>query len=601
MLIVVMGVTGAGKSTVGRALAERLGLSFYDADDFHPPENREKMARNEPLGDADRWPWLEAMASAVPRWEAAGGAVLACSALKQAYRDILLKNAAVSRVVYLRLTPDQIRPRLERRRGHHAFVSEFDRLLEGQFRDLEEPLDALVEPGHLPPSELVERVRRRLLAEGYPLRGVVHFAEGAPNAVLDGEPTSDLIERLLDRLGPLRRVLLIPPDFTRRHSGAGELVRLLYERLRPKAEVTVLPALGTHAPMSDAEIAEMFPGVPRKLFRVHDFRRDLVRLGEVPASFVREVSGGKLDFPIECAVNRLLVEGGFDRIFSIGQLVPHEVIGIANHNKNLFVGVGGKQVIDRTHFLGAVWGMERIMGRAQTPVRAVLDYMSGQLAGHLPVTYLLTVRVRDEAGRLVTRGLYAGDDEACFHAGAPLVQRVNLELFDAPRRKVVVYLDPAEFKSTWLGNKAIYRTRLLLADGGELVVIAPGIKSFGEDQGIDRLIRRHGYRGTEHVLSRVENDPELAQSLSAAAHLIHGSSEGRFKITYAPGGLGRAEVEGVGFDYADPTQLLRRYDPSRLRPGDNRLADGEEIFFVENPALGLWSERARFSSELRAS
>jgi carbohydrate kinase (thermoresistant glucokinase family) len=595
MLIVVMGVTGAGKTTVGKALAERLGLPFFDADDFHPPENRAKMARNEALADADRWPWLETMASSVPRWEATGGAVLACSALKQAYRDVLLKHASSSRLVYLRLSSDEVGPRLEKRRGAHAFVGEFDRLLAGQFRDLEEPRDALVEPGYLAPSELVERVRRRLLDEGHELRGVVHFAEGAPEGDLDGEPTSELVESLLKRLGPLRRVLLIPPDFTRLHSGAGELTRLLYERLSPKAEVTVLPALGTHVPMSETEIAQMFPGVPRSIFRIHDFRHDLAPLGEVPGSFVREVSGGKLDYPVRCAVNRLLVDGKFDRIISIGQLVPHEVIGIANHNKNVFVGTGGKDVIDRTHFLGAVWGMERIMGRAQTPVRAVLDYMSGQFAKSLPITYLLTVRSRDASGRMKTRGLYAGDDEACFHAGVPLVQRVNLELLARPRRKVVVYLDPAEFKSTWLGNKAIYRTRMAIADDGELVVLAPGVKTFGEDPEIDGLIRRHGYRGTPHTLSRVEADPELGASLSAAAHLIHGSSEGRFRITYAPGGLSRSEVEGVGFDYADPTSVAGRYDPERLRPGDNRMPDGEEIFFISNPALGLWGQRASFS------
>jgi nickel-dependent lactate racemase len=474
-------------------------------------------------------------------------------------------------------------------------VGDFDRLLAGQFRDLEEPRDALVEPGYLSPSELVERVRRRLLAEGHELRGVLHFAEGAPDADLDGEPTQELVDGLLRRLGPLERVLLIPPDFTRFHSGAGELTRLVYEALRPKSEVLVLPALGTHAPMSEAEIARMFPGVPLSAFRHHDFRRDLATLGEVPASFVREVSGGKLDYPVKCAVNRLLVEGKFDRILSIGQLVPHEVIGIANHNKNVFVGTGGKDIIDRTHFLGAVWGMERIMGRAQTPVRAVLDYMSGQFARELPITYLLTVRARDATGAMKTRGLYAGDDEACFHAGVPLVQRVNLELLATPLRKVVVYLDPAEFKSTWLGNKAIYRTRMAIADEGELVILAPGVKAFGEDPEIDRLIRRHGYRGTEHTLAQVAKDPDLAASLSAAAHLIHGSSEGRFRITYAAGGLDRSEIEGVGFDYGALSTLARRYDPTRLQPGYNRLPDGEEIFFISNPALGLWGSRARFS------
>jgi carbohydrate kinase (thermoresistant glucokinase family) len=598
MLIVVMGVTGAGKSTVGEMLAQRLGFAYYDADAFHPPQNRAKMARNEPLGDADRWPWLEAIAELVPRWEAAGGAVLACSALKRAYRDVLLKNASKSRVVYLRLTAADLVPRLEQRRGGHAFVGDFDRILAGQFRDLEEPEGALVVPGTLKPPELVERVRRMLLAEGEEMRGVIHFAEGSAEADIDEERSGELLDSMLERLGNLRRVLLVPPDATRLHSGAGALTVQLYQRLSGRAHVEVLPALGTHAAMTAEELGSMYPGVPLSAFRVHDFRNDLLGLGEVPASFVEHVSDGLVDYAIPCQLNRTLVEGGWDRIISVGQLVPHEVIGIANHNKNIFVGTGGKDVIDRTHFLGAAYGMERIMGRAQTPVRAVLDYMSGQLARQLPISYVLSVRQRDATGVMRTRGLYAGDDEACFHAGVPLVQRVNLELLEAPLKKVVVYLDPAKFKSTWVGNKAIYRTRLALADRGELVILAPGVKTFGEDAGIDRLIRKHGYLDTAQTLERVKNDPELAASLGAAAHIIHGSTEGRFLVRYAAGGLSQSEVEGVGFQYGDCAELTRRYDPTRLKEGVNQLPDGEEIFFISNPALGLWGLRSKFSEPL---
>jgi nickel-dependent lactate racemase len=423
----------------------------------------------------------------------------------------------------------------------------------------------------------------------------VHFAEGGADAEIDAERSAELLDSMLAELGSLRRVLLLPPDATRRHSGAGEITSFLYQRLAGRAEVDVLPTLGTHAPMSAAELGALYPGIPLAAFLVHDFRKRLLELGQVPASFVEHVSGGLVSYPVRCEVNAALVRGRYDRIISIGQLVPHEVVGIANHNKNVFVGAGGKAVIDRTHFLGAVCGMERIMGRAQTPVRAVLDYMSGQLAGDLPpITYVLTVRQRDAEGALHTRGLYAGDDEACFHAGVPLVQRVNMKLLETPPKKVVVYLDPAEFKSTWLGNKAIYRTRLAIADRGELVILAPGVRSFGEDPGIDRLIRKHGYRGSSEILARVKSDPELGESLSAAAHLIHGSSEGRFSIRYATGGLDQAAVEAAGYEYGDLTELGRRYDPARLREGVNRLADGEEIFFISNPALGLWGLRTNF-------
>ena len=402
---------------------------------------------------------------------------------------------------------------------------------------------------------------------------------------------------MLSALGDLERVLLVPPDVTRAASWAGPLTVMLYERLKATAHVEILPALGTHAPMTDTELATMFPGIPRPVFHVHDWRRDLVRLGEVPAEFTNEVTEGKLSFPVPCEVNRLLVEGGWDRIISLGQLVPHEVSGIANHSKNIFVGVGGQDTINKTHFIGAVCGMERVMGRARSPVRAVLGYMAEHFARDLPVAYILTVRGRDEAGRLVTRGLYAGNDEACFLRGAELCRQVNVNLLDAPLERAVVHLDPNEFKSTWLGNKAIYRTRMALADGGELVVLAPGVRTFGEDAEIDRLIRKYGYRGTPHTLRMVQQNTDLAANLAAAAHLIHGSSEGRFNITYCPGGLTREEIEAVGFAYADLSNMLKRYDPASLSDGWNVIDDGERVFYISNPGLGLWALRARFEDE----
>ena len=136
---------------------------------------------------------------------------------------------------------------------------------------------------------------------------------------------------------------------------------------------------------------------------------------------------------------------------------------------------------------------------------------------------------------------------------------------------------------------------MAIADDGELLVIGPSVSKFGEDPGIDRLIRNYGYRGTPKTLEAVEKEPELAASLSAAAHLIHGSSEGRFRITYAPGKLTRDEVLGVGYEYAELGETLERYDPATLKPGKNLLRDGEEIFFVENPALGLWGLKSQFA------
>jgi len=399
----------------------------------------------------------------------------------------------------------------------------------------------------------------------------------------------------LDAMGARQKVLSLPPDITRCHSRAGELTRLAWEYYGDRL-TDVLPAIGTHTPMTASEIRTMFGDVPAGLFRVHDWRAGLVTLGEVPASFIREQSEGKLDFSWPAQVDKLLVDGGFDLILSIGQVVPHEVIGMANYNKNVFVGAGGAEGICKSHYLGAVYGMERMMGRADTPVRRILNYASDHFARHLPIVYVLTVVGKDASGGLVPRGLFIGDDAECFERAAALSLEVNFAVLDREIRKAVVYLDPAEFRSTWVGNKSIYRTRMALADGAELIVLAPGVKELGEDPEIDGLIRKYGYPGTSAVLKAVAGNPDLAGNLSAAAHLIHGSSEGRFSITYCPGRLTRQEIEGVNYRYAPLEEMARQYDPAKLKEGWNQV-QGEDVFYISNPALGLWAHRGRLQPD----
>lgn len=421
---------------------------------------------------------------------------------------------------------------------------------------------------------------------------MIYYANGSQDKFLTEYVIKEGLYSAFDKIGTKKKVLAIPPDFTRYHSKAGDITRYVYEYYIDKL-TDILPALGTHAPMTDYEIETMFGDVPKNLFRVHRWREDLVTLGEVPSEFVYQVSEGKLNYSWPAQVNKLLVEGNFDLILSIGQVVPHEVIGMANYNKNIFVGTGGKEGINKSHFLGAVYGMERIMGRADNPVRKVLNYASENFANHLPIIYILTVIGKDENNHLVMRGLYIGDDFECFKLASELSLKVNFEMLNEPLKKVVVYLDPHEFKSTWLGNKSIYRTRMAIADNGELIVLAPGLKEFGEDKEIDRLIRKYGYKTTPEILNFVEENDELKNNLSAAAHLIHGSSENRFKITYCPGYLSKEEIESVNFNYADLTTMMKKYNPLKLKDGFNEV-DGELIFFISNPALGLWSYKGRF-------
>jgi nickel-dependent lactate racemase len=419
------------------------------------------------------------------------------------------------------------------------------------------------------------------------------FAAGSPTTEFSPDEVKASLFAALEKLGPRKKVLAVPPDFTRMHSMSGILTEHVWNYYAA-ALMDVLPALGTHSPMTEYEIQTMFGPVPRNLFRVHDWRNDVVTLGEVPGEFIREVSEGKLEFPVPVQVNRLLRDGGHDLILSIGQVVPHEVIGMANFNKNVFVGTGGVLGIHRTHFLGAVYGMERMMGRADTPVRRILNYASDHFAQDLPIVYVLTVVGKNAAGKLVMNGLYIGDDFECFERAAELSLQVNFFMLDREIHKAVVFLDPHEFKSTWLGNKSVYRTRMALADGAELIVLSPGVHAFGEDAAIDTLIRKYGYCGTPATLEAVKNDPDLANNLSAAAHLIHGSSEGRFTIRYCPGHLTREEIESTHFAYGDLPEYRAKYDPTRLVDGWNTV-DGEEIFFISNPALGLWAYKGRFS------
>ena len=421
---------------------------------------------------------------------------------------------------------------------------------------------------------------------------MLYFASGSETTVMGSEDLRKGLYTALERLGDRKRVLVVPPDCTRFHSRAGELTAIIYNYYKEKL-TDILPALGTHTAMTEKEIDRMFPGVPKNLFRVHDFRNDAVTTGIVPGEYVAEITGNKLNYPWPAQVNKLIKNGGHDLILSVGQVVPHEVIGMANYNKNLFVGTGGAEGINKSHFIGAVYGMERIMGKADNPVRQLLNYASAKFIHDLPVVYVHTVIGRDQSGNLVTRGLYIGDDKEVFTQAADLSIRVNFTVLEKPIKKAVVWLDPSEFRSTWLGNKSIYRTRMALADNGELIVLAPGLKEFGEDKEIDRLIRKYGYRGTPATLKAVDENIELKNNLSAAAHLIHGSSEGRFRVTYCPGNLSKGEIESVGFEYAVLDDMIRKYNPDKLKDGYNRIAGGEEIFYISNPAVGLWASRER--------
>lgn len=418
------------------------------------------------------------------------------------------------------------------------------------------------------------------------------FLRAETDSGLSDERIVEALRTSLESAGELKKILIIPPDVTRLNAYAGEITRMIWDLL-PDTQIDILPALGTHMEMTEEELEFMFPGIPYEHFYVHEWRSGNVKLGTVPASFVHEISDGRLEVDIDVEIDHMVMDPSYDLVVSVGQVVPHEVVGMANYNKNLFVGCGGNAIINTSHYLGALYGMERMMGKADTPVRKVLNYSEDHFLQDVKLMYALTVTTTDSDDKVHVQSLALGRGHELFTESVKVSQEMNIKFVEKPLKKCVAYLKPEEFRTTWVGNKAIYRTRMAMADDGELIILAPGVKAFGEDPSNDVLIAKYGYVGYERVAEMVAEHPELASSLGVAAHLIHGSSEGRFKITYAPGHLSKEDIEGVNFSYMPYEEAIKLYDPSKLKEGWNDV-NGEEVYYISNPALGLWAEKEKF-------
>lgn len=418
----------------------------------------------------------------------------------------------------------------------------------------------------------------------------------ALNDSLSNEEIFDSVKKSLTEFSKykeIKKVLLLPPDFTRFYSNAGYITNCYYNLLKDNAIVDILPALGTHEKMTAEQCEEMFGDIPYDKFIYHNWRTDVVKIGEVPGEYISSITDGLWTTPVAVEVNKLIMDESYDLIISIGQVVPHEVIGMANHSKNLFVGCGGKEMINSSHMVGAVYGMEKMMGKDHTPVREIFDYGCEHFLNKRPILYCLTVTTNPQ-NIIHTHGLFIGFKRNVLEEAIKLSQEKNITFVEHGIKKCVVYLEPKEFRSTWLGNKAVYRTRMAIADGGELIILAPGVTKFGEDLGVDALIRKYGYVGRLKVLELFKENKDLQDNMGAAAHLIHGSSDGRFNISYAVKNITKEEIEGVNFKALDYDEVVKKYNPDELKFGYNILPDGEEIYYIPNPALGLWINKEKF-------
>ena len=409
------------------------------------------------------------------------------------------------------------------------------------------------------------------------------------NGISDAQ-LDEMLRNLLNQWPDIHKVLIIPPDYTRCYSYAGIITQKIYQMIGDKAHVDVMPALGTHMPMSEEEMQKFFGDViPRDRIIVHHWQTDTIRLGYVPAEVCSEISGGLFPEKIDVEVNHLLFDGGYDLILSVGQVVPHEVVGMANYSKNIFVGTGGREMINKSHMLSAICGMEQALGVMNSPARKLYDYAQQHfIDGKIPLVYLQTVTT-SENDAVKLHGLYIGQSRKPFEHACELAQKLNIVHVERRAAKVVAYLEPTELKTTWVGNKGVYRTRMMIADGGELILLAPGIRAFGENEEMDAMTRKYGYTGTKHILD-LYRQGAFEGKLMSAAHLIQGSTDGRFTITYAtnPDLMSKEEIEGVGYQWVDYNEISKRYDPEKLKDGWNVLPDGEEIYYVSTPALGLW-------------
>lgn len=401
-----------------------------------------------------------------------------------------------------------------------------------------------------------------------------------------------------ERLGieRLNRVLLLPPDITRAHAGVGWMTEFLYHHLTEAgADVHVIPTLGQHVPHTPEDNTWMFGSVPEEKIHAHDWKNGVTHLGTIEAEFVKEKTGGLVDWEIPIDLNTMTVTEDWDLIINIGHVVPHEVLGFANHNKNYFIGLGGKRLLGGSHMASAVYGIENNLGNLLTPVRACFNEAEERYLGHLKDVYIQVVMDYNHDGELIHTGVYVGDDLETYYDAARASLAQNITQFDKPVKKIVAVMQADEFRATWVANKAVYRTRMAIADGGELLVIARGVERFGEQPEVDDLVRKYGYISQAEVLELFATQEDMQDIPHGTAHLVHGSSEGRFTIRYAPGKLTREDIESVGYEYMDVNEALNRYNPEVMRDGWNTMPDGEEVFYISTPSAGLWATKDKLA------
>src|SRR6266550_8865879 len=370
------------------------------------------------------------------------------------------------------------------------------------------------------------------------------IGNGAPEYDLSPGELRAILDQALSHVAPGARVLTIIPDKTR-DDNTDLLFPFAAEILaeRQIAQLDALVAQGTHVPMTDEEKRSKIGGdsVPG-LGHIYDHQwnvpEELVTIGELSAERVTELTGGLITDAVSVNLNRRLGPGVYDTIIIFSATVPHEVAGFAGGAKYLFPGVAGPDLTHATHWLGALAGIENVIGRVETPTRHMIEAAADFVAAQ--ILTLNSVITREEDNRLRTHALFAGDFRDAFRRAAEVSRQVHIKYTGQKYQRVVALLDE-HYDELWVGGKASYKLGAIIEEGGELIIYAPHLRSISETHG--RLIEKYGYAPLETVREMVAYSDELRANLCIAAHLAHvsyGSSrnaEGhiipRYRITLA--------------------------------------------------------------------
>ncbi len=406
---------------------------------------------------------------------------------------------------------------------------------------------------------------------------------------LDLSTLTEIVHQALDVIQPGERVLAIIPDKTR-DDNTHQLFPVASEFLNKRgvALFDALVAQGTHPPMSESQKLSKIGGAgfSGQLFDHRwDQPEELITLGELSAETVSDLTDGLISQAVPVSLNKLLAPGIYDTVIVFGATVPHEVAGFAGGAKYFFPGVAGPELTHTTHWLGALAGIENIIGRVDTPTRRLIEAATDLVPAR--IISLNTVVSRND-GELVTYALFAGDIREAFRRATEVSRRVHIRYTDRKYKRVVALLDP-HYDELWVGGKASYKLGAIIEEGGELIIYAPHLTKLSETHGA--LIEKYGYAPLESVRDMLGVSPELRENLCIAAHLAHVAYAGRlddegkivprYKIMMATG-LDEETCRRVNLGYIDYRSF--DYESLRFDPDSLIVADAGRDLYLRSSA-----------------